>query len=95
MSTETKKKNCSKSLNRLNIASDIANEIWIEVESLQQMNDLQTISLPIQRELVDLKLEMAQIMTDMLEVNLNEAKSKNSKALKQNNITKVKIIQFG
>ena len=65
------------------------------MESLQQMNDLQTISLPIQRELVDLKLEMAQIMTDMLEVNLNEAKTKNSKALKQNNITKVKIIQFG
>ena len=58
------------------------------------MNDLQSISLPIQRELVDLKLEIAQLMTDMLEVNLNETKTKNSNALKQNNITKVKINQF-
>ena len=65
------------------------NELWIEVESLQQMNDIQSVSLPVQRELVDLKIEITQLMTDFIEMNLNEVKAKNSKSLRQDNITKV------
>jgi hypothetical protein len=46
------------------------------------------VSFPLQRELIDIKLEITQLMTDMLEVNLNEIKFKNSKDLQQNNILK-------
>ncbi len=70
-------------------ANDIINELWIEIVSLQQMNDIQNVSLPVQRELIDLKIEKSQLMTDFLEMNLNEVKAKNAKSLRQDNITKV------
>ena len=67
----------------------MANEIWIEVESLQQINETQNLSLPIQREMVDLKLETAQLLTDMLELNLNEIIILNEKNMGRSAIQKV------
>jgi len=72
----------------LSEACSIANEIWIEVESLQQINDTQNISLPIQREMIDLKLEMSQLLTDMLEMNLNDAIATTEKNMGKNPIHK-------
>ncbi len=69
-------------------ACEIANEIWIEVESLQQITDIQNISFPIQRELIDLKLEMSQLLTDMLELNLNDVIATTEKNMGKNPIHK-------
>lgn len=77
-----------KSWTLLNESLDIKNELWVEVGALQQLSDTQNISFPIQRELVDIKLEITQLLTDMLEVNLNEIKFKNAKNLQQNIILK-------
>jgi hypothetical protein len=67
----------------------VANEIWIELESLQQINETQNLSLPVQREMIDLKLELAQLLTDMLELNLNETINENEKNIGRNAIHKV------
>ena len=73
----------------LSEACNVANEIWIELESLQQINETQNLSLPIQRELVDLKLETSQLLIDMLEMNLNETINQNEKNMGRNAIYKV------
>ena len=73
----------------LSEACNVANEIWIELESLQQINETQNLSLPIQREMVDLKLETSQLLIDMLEMNLNETIQQNEKNMGKNAIYKV------
>ena len=73
----------------LSEACNVANEIWIELESLQQINETQNLSLPIQREMVDLKLEKSQLLIDMLEMNLNETIQQNEKNMGKNAIYKV------
>lgn len=70
----------------------IANEIWVEVESLQPINEVSNLSLPIQREMIDLKLETVQLLTDMLELNLNEIISTNERNMTKDSIHKVKFI---
>ena len=73
----------------LSEACNVANEIWIEIESLNQINETQNLSLPIQREMIDLKLETAQLLTDMLELNVNEVVNQNEKNMGRNAIHKV------
>jgi hypothetical protein len=65
------------------------NEIWAEVNSLQSASVIQNVSLPVQRELVDLRLEMTKLLTDMLEVHLNEIIEINENNLNKNQIVKV------
>lgn len=73
----------------LNDASNIMNEIWTEVNSLQPASAIQNVSLPVQRELVDLRLESTKLLTDMLEVHLNEITEINESNLNKNLIVKV------
>lgn len=65
------------------------NEIWTEVNSLQPASAIQNVSLPVQRELVDLRLESTKLLTDMLEVHLNEITEINESNLNKNLIVKV------
>ncbi len=85
---ETKHNYFLQTLSLLKHASTLTNDIWIECSYLQSPTDLLNISLPIQRELVDIKLDIAQLLTDMLETNLIEVKTRNAKNLNQNNVTK-------
>jgi hypothetical protein len=55
---------------------------------LQSQNDLFTISLPIQRELTELKLELSRLLTDILEVNLVQITEINQQNLTKDNVIK-------
>ena len=61
---------------------------WIDICSLQN-SDSFNISLTVQRELVDLKLEVCTFFTDMLETHLFEVKDINERNLNKNNMIKV------
>ena len=87
-SPDTKHYYFLQTLRLLNHAATLTNDIWIEASSLQSTTDLLNISLPVQRELVDIKLEIVQLLTDMLETNLIAVKSRNAKNLQQKNVTK-------
>ena len=66
----------------------LLNESWCEVASLQSLDELNGVSLPVQRELIDAKLESASLLAEVLEQCLNEVKADNSKNLGKNNIVK-------
>lgn len=61
----------------------------VEALSLKSPSEIQNISLPIQREVTDIKLELSVLMTDMLEIHLNEIKLSNTKSSNKDNMTKV------
>lgn len=60
--------------------------------SLQSSHELQNVSLPIQREMMDLKLEISQLLTDILQYHLEEVKEINDKNIKKDHLLKVKSI---
>jgi len=73
----------------LNDALSIQNELLTEVTYLQvNTADLQTVSLAVQRELVDVKCELAQLCTDILQVHLDEVKKQNETNLKKDQVVK-------
>jgi hypothetical protein len=73
----------------LNDALSIQNELLTEVTYLQANTvDLQTVSLAVQRELVDVKCELAQLYTDILQVHLDEVKKQNEANLKKDQVVK-------
>lgn len=74
-------------------ASNLMDEILMETLSLQSSPEIQNISLPIQREFIELKLEISQLLTDILEIHLNEIKNLNDKSLSKDHLVKVKIYQ--
>ena len=77
-------------------ASNILNEMWVEVvNTMPSSTFLQNISLPLQRELTDVKLSIAKLLTDMLEVHLNEVIVFNEKNMKKNHLVKVMCLHFG
>jgi hypothetical protein len=77
----------------VNDASQIVNELWVEiVSSMPTSTYLQQVSLPLQREMIDVKLIMSRLLTDMLEVHLNEVLVFNEKNMKKNYL--VKVIKF-
>jgi hypothetical protein len=67
-------------------------DIYSEVTSVQNWTDIQSISLPIQRELVDLKLEICQLLTNMLEVELDQVIYKNVEDLNKDRVIKVRSL---
>ena len=74
----------------LNDASSIANEMWVEIVSANPSPTfLQHVSLPIQRELIDVKLDLSKLLTDMLDVHLNEVVVFNEKNMRKNHLVKV------
>lgn len=73
----------------LNDALSIQNELLTEVTYLQANTaDLQTVSLAVQRELVDVKCELAQLCTHILQVHLDEVKKQNEANLKKDQVVK-------
>ena len=77
----------------INDATQIVNEMWIEIVSTMPTSTfLQQVSLPLQREMIDVKLEMSKLLTDMLEVYYNEVFVLNEKNMKKNYL--VKVIKF-
>ena len=75
-------------------ACAIFNQIWYEASTLQGLDELIGVSLPVQRELVDTKLEFASLLAEMLEHCLNETKADNSKNLGKDNVIKVSFNLF-
>ena len=67
----------------------VAGEIWFDIQTYQSFHELQNTSLPIQRELVDMKLSLAILLTEILSTHLNEIRQKNVKNLKKDHIMKV------
>ena len=74
----------------LNDACNIGNQLWAEIQSLQPQAELVNVSLPIQRELTDLKLDFSDLMIEMLEVYLNEIKEYNDSNLRKDEVLKVR-----
>jgi hypothetical protein len=62
--------------------------------SLQEANEHGNVSLTVQREIVDFKLEFAQFQTDMLEIHLEEVKDTNEKNLAKDHILRVLFYRF-
>lgn len=62
--------------------------------SLQNWTDTQLISLPIQRQFIDLKLEFCHLLTDILEVELEQVIFKNESNLTKDTATKVSILRL-
>jgi hypothetical protein len=81
-----------------NEAEVIVNGYWEDVLSLQENTvsaaaaDSTNVSLTVQREMVDFKLEFAQFQTEMLEVYLDEVKEANEKDLAKDMILRVCVI---
>ena len=75
----------------------IANEIWFDVQTFQSFIELQNVSLPIQRELVNMKLNLIVLLTEILEMHVAETKEKNVKNLHKDHIMKTfeKYIEEG
>ena len=69
----------------------IASEIWFDIQTYQSFTELQNTSLPIQRELVNMKLNLATTLTEILNIYLNEIKQKNVENLKKDHILKVTL----
>jgi hypothetical protein len=69
----------------------IASEIWFDIQTYQSFTELQNTSLPIQRELVNMKLNLATTLTEILNIHLNEIKQKNVENLKKDHILKVAL----
>lgn len=63
-------------------------EVYVETLSLQSPSEQQNVSLAVQRELVDLKLELAQLLTDILELELKKVRDIN-----ENNLNKDKVLR--
>lgn len=61
----------------LNDGVNLLAEVYSEIVSIQNWNEIQSASLPIQREFVDIKLELSQLLTDMLEAELEQVVYKN------------------
>ncbi len=60
---------------------------------MQEAKERANVSLTVQREIVDFKLEYAQFQTDMLEIHLDEVKDTNEKNLAKDHILRVEIIE--
>ena len=73
----------------LNDACNIGNQLWAEIQCLQPQTELQNVSLPVQRELTDLKLEFSDLMIEMLQVYLKEIKEYNDNNLQKDYVVKV------
>ncbi|RNA35696.1 cilia- and flagella-associated 46, partial [Brachionus plicatilis] len=86
---EAKKDYFLQAFETLNKCLEILNELLNEALSLQSPSEIHNISLPIQREVSDIKLELCSLMTDMLEMHLNEIKVSNAKSSNKDNMTKV------
>lgn len=61
----------------LNDGASLLTEIYTEIVSIQHWTELHPVSLPIQREFVDLKLELCHLLADMLEAELEQVVYKN------------------
>jgi hypothetical protein len=59
------------------------------VQTYQTFNELHNTSLPIQRELVNIKLDLAFLLTEILDTHVNEIKEKNVKNLHKDHVIKV------
>ncbi|CAL1538602.1 unnamed protein product [Lymnaea stagnalis] len=57
-------------------ASSLAEKIFMDVHSLIPMAQLKNMNTPVQRELADVKLEMAGILTDILTLHHKELRHK-------------------
>lgn len=69
-------------------------EVYSEIVSIQNWNEIQSASLPIQREFVDIKLELSQLLTDMLEAELEQVVYKNEMDFTKQSAIKVFITFF-
>lgn len=75
----------------MNDGTSLLADLYSEIVSLQNWSDLQSASLPIQRELIDIKFELCQLLTDMLEAELNQISEKNESNLVKENAIRVTI----
>lgn len=78
-----------KSFTVLNDGCHLLGEIYAEVAALQAWSDIHSISLPVQRELVDAKLELCHLLTEILEVELERIAEKNESDLTKERAVKV------
>lgn len=69
-------------------ACNIGNEMWSSVQAMQSYTDLINVSLPIQRELAECKLDVVDLLLDMLEMHLNEICELNEANLSKDPILK-------
>lgn len=74
----------------LSQACKIASELWYDTQTYQTYNELQNCSLPIQRELINTKLNLSQLLTEILDTHINELKATNKKNLEKDRVVKVK-----
>lgn len=68
----------------------LVDKTWSELNAQinESVYELQNVSLHAQRQLVDLKLEYAQYLTDMLETHMIEVREKNEQDLRKDNVVR-------
>lgn len=78
----------------LNDGVSLLSEVYSEVVLIQNWNEINTASLPIQREFIHIKLELCQLLTDMLETELEQIVDKNESDHNKESAIKVSIYFF-
>ncbi|CAF0832143.1 unnamed protein product [Brachionus calyciflorus] len=95
VNNEAKKDYYLQTLSMLNESLEILNDVLNETLSLHSSNEIQNASLPIQREVVEIKLEICKLLTDILEIHTKEIKNSNEKSSNQDNMSKVIEVYTG
>ncbi len=73
----------------LNEGCAIATELWYDVQGTYQYTSILGASLPIQREYINLKLNLAELLTHIFETHTNEIKEINYRNLQKDHVIKV------
>lgn len=86
---EAKHDYLSQTYDVLNHGIQILSEIWYDIQSLHTNDELHQLSLPVQRELYDLKLSLIDLSLEIFNIYLDEVRETNLNNLHKDYITKV------